>query len=127
MRRKGVRIPREVWLRSKPVRLINDYVVDDGGNVVLIAEIAEKGLLSRLLKWFSVVPPPRYKKFVLDKMGSKVWLMCNGENTIEDIVKALVKETGLSRRNVELAVYSYLNTLISKGLIAMYTPSNERG
>lgn len=127
MRRKGIRVPREVWLKSKPVRLINDFVLDDNGNVVLIAEVVEKGFLSRILKWFSIVPPPRYRKFVLDKTGSKVWLMCNGENTVEDIVNALVRETGLSRRNIELAVYSYLNTLISKGLVAIQLPSNERG
>ena len=121
-RKKGIRIPREKWLYSRPVRLIEDYEVDSEGNVVILVELVEKGFVSKILKLLSIVPPPRYKKIVLDKMGSRVWFLCDGEHTVDDIIKTLVRETGLSRRNIELAVYNYLNTLLMKGLIELRIP-----
>ena len=121
-KRKGIRVPREKWLRSIPVRLVEDYEIDENGNVVLLVELVEKGLFSRILRMLSIIPPPKFKRIILDKMGSRVWLMCDGKHSIDDIVRALVRETGLSRRNIELAVYNYINTLLIKGLIELRIP-----
>ncbi len=125
MRNKGIRVKREQWLRSKPLRTIEDYEVDDNGNIVLIVEVEEKGVLTKILKLFSIVPPPKYKKIVLDRIGSKVWLLCDGKHTIDDIVRVVMKETGLSRRNVEIAVYNYINQLVMKGLVQLQIPLEE--
>ncbi len=125
MRKKGIRVKREQWLRSKPLRTIEDYEVDDNGNIVLIVEVEEKGVLAKILKLFSIVPPPKYKKIVLDRIGSKVWLLCDGKHTIDDIVRVVMKETGLSRRNVEIAVYNYINQLVMKGLVQLQIPLEE--
>ena len=125
-KRKGIRVSRETWLNSRPVRVIDDYSVDENGNVVVVVEVVEKGLLAKIMRLLSIVPPPRYKKIVFDKIGSRVWILCDGKHTVNDIIKAVMRETGLSRRNVELAVYSFLNQLIVKGLIQLQIPFEEQ-
>jgi len=127
LRKKGIRISRDKWLRSIPKRLIEDFEKDDKGNIVIIVELREKGLLSKILKIISTSPTPRYKRIVLDQMGSRVWMLCDGKHSIDDIVKILVRETGLSRRNIELAIYNFIKTLATKGLIELYIPVDEGG
>ncbi len=126
-KRKGVRVPRQVWLRAKPVRVAADYEINDEGNAVILVEINYRGLLARIMKAISIVPPPRYKRIVLDRMGTRVWLLCDGRHTVNDIVKKLVKETGMSRRSMELAVYQYISRLVEKGLVALVLPEEEEG
>jgi len=121
-RMKGIRLSREQWLRSKPIRLIEDFERDSDGNIVIVVRLVEKGVLAKIMKLFSIVPPPKYKRIVLDKIGSRVWMLCDGKHTVEDIVRKLVEETGFSRRNIELSVYNYLKTLIMKGLVELQIP-----
>lgn len=121
-RMKGIRLSREQWLRSKPIRLIEDFERDSDGNIVIVVELVDKGVLAKIMKLFSIVPPPKYKRIVLDKIGSRVWMLCDGKHTVEDIIRKLVEETGFSRRNIELSVYNYLKTLIMKGLVELLIP-----
>jgi hypothetical protein len=122
-RGKGIRISREQWLKSIPIRITNEYYENDDGTTTILVEIEYKGFIGKLLKIFSITPPPKYKRIVLDRIGSIVWKMCDGKHSVEDIIKKLMKETGLSRRNIELATYNYIKTLIMKGLIELRIPS----
>ncbi len=124
-RRKGIRIPRELWLRSRPRRITDEYYTDDEGNTVILVELEYHGVIGKLLKIFSITPPPKYKRIVLDKMGSEVWRLCDGKHSIEDIIKHIMKKTGLSRRNVELAVYTYIRQLVEKGLLEVLIPEEK--
>lgn len=119
---KGIRIEREQWLKSIPVRVVEDYTEDDNGIVTILVELEYRGLIGKIIKAISITPPPKYKRIVLDKIGSVVWKMCDGKHTVEDIIKKLMSVTGLSRRNVELAVYHYIKTLVMKGLIELKIP-----
>jgi len=125
MRKRGLRIPREAWLKTRPVRVFEDFRVMDDGRVVILVEEAERSVLAKILRILSPIPTPRYRKIELDKMGSMVWLMCDGKHTVEDIVKAVMRETGFSRRNAELAVYHFLNQLATRGLIQFILPSES--
>lgn len=118
-RSRGIRLRRQQWLRSIPVRMVEDFTEDDNGIVTILVELEYKGLIGKIIKAISLTPPPKYKRIVLDKMGSIVWKMCDGKHTVEDIVRRLMTVTGLSRRNVELAVYHYIKTLVMKGLIEL--------
>ncbi len=121
---KGIRIPREKWLRSIPVRITDEYEIDEDGNAVILLQIEYKGIRGKLVKMFSITPLPQYKKIVLDKMGTTVWQLCDGKHTVDDIIRHLVKKTGMSRRNMEIAIYNYLKTLIEKGLIELHIPED---
>ncbi|MEM0355732.1 MAG: PqqD family protein [Desulfurococcaceae archaeon] len=122
---KKIRVTREVWLKLKPIRLVEDFEIISDGSIIIVAPVEPKGLLSRVLRFLSIVPPPSYKRFILDKTGGKIWLMCDGSKSIDDIIKALMRESGMSRRNIELAVYNYINMLVSKGLIALIPPEDK--
>ncbi len=125
MGRRGVRVSRETWLRARPVRAVEDYEVGDDGSATILVEIKPRGLLSRILSAVSIVPPPRYKRIVLDPMGTRVWLLCDGRHTVEDIIRRLVRETGLSRRSMEIAVYKYITMLVEKGLVVLVLPEGS--
>jgi len=125
MRRRGLRLPREAWLKARPVRVFEDFRVADDGRVVILVEEEGKGVLAKILRILSPIPAPRYRRIELDKMGSMVWLMCDGKHTVEDIVRAVMRETGFSRRNAELAVYHFLNKLATRGLIQFILPSES--
>ncbi len=125
MPRKGIRIPREIWLKSRPLRITEDYEIDEHGNAVILLEMEYTGIKGKLLKWFSITPLPKYKRIILDDMGTEVWKLCDGKHTVNDIVKHMVKKTGMSRRNMEIAVYTYLRKLVEKGLIEIIIPSEE--
>ncbi len=122
---KGIRIPREAWLKSRPVRITDDYELDEEGNAVILVEIEYKGLKGKILKALSLTPLPKYKRIVLDRMGTEVWKLCDGKHTVEDIVRHMMKKTGMSRRNMEIAVYTYLRMLVEKGLVEVIIPEGE--
>lgn len=125
--RKGIRIPRELWLKSRPRRITEEYYKDEDGNIVVILELEYRGIMGKLLKIFSLTPPPKYKKIILDRVGSEIWKLCDGEHTIDDIIRKVIKLTGLSRRNAELATYNYIRQLVEKGLIELLIPSQHGG
>ncbi len=126
-RRKGIRIPREVWLKSRPHRVTEEYYRNEDGNIVIVVQLEYHGIMGKLLKIFSITPPPKYKKYILDKVGSEIWKLCDGKHTIEDIIKRVMKITGLSRRNAELATYTYIRQLVEKGLIELIIPTPPGG
>jgi hypothetical protein len=62
---------------------------------------------------------PAFKQVVLDEVGSDVWQLCTGDNSVDAIVKTLSKKYKLSRREVELSLASYLRTLAQRGFIGL--------
>jgi hypothetical protein len=47
----------------------------------------------------------------LDKLAYKILTLCNGKNTVGDIVEKISKETGMSKEKVKHAVINILNEL----------------
>ena len=75
-------------LDLKPVRLM-EHLMDDGLVVVQIPRFR-----SRWMGWFQRrLKKPCYQLH-LDKVGSTVWLACDGESTVGDIGKRLKDRFG---------------------------------
>ncbi len=58
-----------------------------------------------------------YRKFVLDDIGSIVWELCDGKNTISEILKKLSKRLNTEESKIEQYLLAYLRKLEKKGLI----------
>ena len=65
---------------------------------------------------------PDSKPVQLDEVGSFVWNLCDGEHTVNEIAVALAKEYKLNRREVDVSLTKYLQTLGKRGMVAFAVP-----
>ena len=70
--------------------------------------------------WFHI---PQTRAVQLDEVGTSVWKMCDGEHSVETIVKEISRKYKMNRREVEMSVASYLQMLAERHFIGFY----ERG
>lgn len=130
-RRLGIRggavaeIPtRESLMKLCPVRahaidweLIPDP--DNGGApevVVLMAPRRQDRVGRLLLRW---IEAPSHHRVVLDELGSEVWQLCDGHTTVEEVIRILARRHRLERREMELSLLKYLQTLARRGFIGV--------
>lgn len=74
----------------------------------------------RMLGFFFMVPESRPVQ--LDEVGSFVWHHCDGEHTVSEIADALAREYQLNRREAEVSLTEYLQTLGKRGMVAFAVP-----
>lgn len=101
-------------LELTPYRFYGEETDSEGNVIVLIPKFKNKILVKYLL--------PRMKsrnfKLKLDKFGSGVWLLLNGENNIKFIAEELVRKFGdeiqpIYERLPKFMTMLYTNKLIS--------------
>jgi hypothetical protein len=69
---------------------------------------------------------PEFRKLELDEIGSDVWEMCDGTNSVEELTKGLVMQYRLNRRQAETSVTAYLRMLAERRLIVLRTGSEAK-
>ncbi|MBS7628053.1 PqqD family protein [Candidatus Bathyarchaeota archaeon] len=114
-------ITREQFLQLVPLRNpALKWKRYRSGEVYIILEgprrPARRGIASKL---FPVASSPRTKRIILDKIGSFVWELCDGNNTIDDIITKLSEAHKLTRREAEIPLRAYLQTLAKRGFIGV--------
>jgi hypothetical protein len=122
----GVAPDRRDILSLRPIRNPLIKWEEMEGQVVLTIQREKTlatGWKSRLAGMFINVPNNRTVE--LDAIGTDVWLMLDGQNTIDIIVKALIKKHKLSRRETELSLQEYFKELNRRGYIAFLTDTPE--
>jgi coenzyme PQQ synthesis protein D (PqqD) len=62
---------------------------------------------------------PSHKQVILDELGTDVWQLCDGETTVDQLIRALAKKHKLERREVEVSLTIYLQTLAKRGFIGL--------
>jgi len=116
--------PEQV-LTSRPVR-----------NEALRTEAAEGGglrvYLSRSGKWWVrllavVFPIPRGRMVELDAAGQQVWELCDGKNTLQDMIEAFQREHKLTRAEAEWSLRTYLRDLGKRGMVGFMVPKRKGG
>lgn len=110
-------IPREEVLASKPLRnpLIK-WELQENGDVQMVIPLKKSLRLTVLSYLFHV---PARKTVVLDRLGSEVWLRCDGETSVSQIVDALCEKHKMSRKESEISLFSYLQQLVRRGYIGL--------
>ena len=115
--RQRLRLTKADVLGAHPVR--NQLVawdVNEHGEVALQVPRRQDRLGRVLTRFFAA---PEFKQIVLDEVGSEVWKLCTGQNSVDAIVRALAKKYRLNRREVELSLSKYLQQLARRGLIGL--------
>ena len=60
---------------------------------------------------------PKSRKITLDEVGSEVWQLCNGRNSVGDMIEKLSAKYQLNRKEAEISLLQYLKTLGEKRFI----------
>jgi hypothetical protein len=112
-KRKGPPSRREM-LALRPLRnAALEWVVEEDQVVLEIKRV--NNWKTKLLNIF--VPLPESRRVVLDPIGTDVWQMLDGQNTIEDIGKALAKKHKLTPRETELSLQQFFKELSRRGYV----------
>ncbi len=113
-------LTREQAFEARPVRnpSLKWRLNDDDDVEVVIPRRSDR--LGRVLGFLFYVPESR--PLVLDEVGSRVWQLCDGERTVEEIIATLREEYKLDRREVEVSLTEYLRSLGKRGMIGFLVP-----
>lgn len=105
-------------LRSRPVRNAGARVEElDRDHVIVYVRQTRPGFLIPPLSW--IVPYKRERRAILDKVGTLLWRMCDGERTVEDLVESFRSRYRLTFHEGRAAVTGYLKLLTERGVIAI--------
>lgn len=110
-------VPREDVLSAVPIRNpLIQWELEDTGEAKLTIPLRKSAKLTVLSFLFRV---PKMKVVMLDDVGTQVWLRCDGKSRVEDLVKGLGEKHNLTRREVEVSLFSYLQQLAQRGYIGL--------
>jgi hypothetical protein len=122
LKKKQMPLSRDEAFEARPVRNPSlKWRMNDEGVVEVIVP-RRKDAFGRLMGFLFFVPENR--PITLDEVGTRVWDMCDGEHTVEEIVNTLSDEYKLQRREVEVSLTEYLRTLGKKGMVGFLVPKD---
>ncbi len=121
-------MPTGFWKRRKilktinaldlvPVPLVKHLVTEEGRVKLLIPRISNK-LLQQLLTGKHLSPE---FKITLDEIGSKVWLLIDGNKTVAELASSIIithEEKGLQMDSVEERVVAFITRLYQEDYIS---------
>ena len=116
-RKKPPPLPRRELLRAKPVR--NERLTceeNSDGEIVLGIPRKKTWWIDTLSRMFYV---PSRRTVVLDRIGSFLWGLCDGQNTVDHVISTIRNEYKLERKEAEVSTLTYLKQLTEKGLIGL--------
>ncbi len=98
----------------------------EDGEIILHIPMKEKvGFLTKLLA--KCVQLPTEKRVELDEVGSFVWKLCDGSNTLESVVQKVGREYKMNRREAEVSTTTFMEMLIQRNFIAFYKKTRKGG
>jgi len=113
--RGKTKLSREESLRSRPVKNeMLQWEKDLKGEVIIYIPQRQNWWVKFLRRFIYV---PKQRRILLDKLGSEVWDMCDGQNTVKDIIERFRQQHKLSWKEAELSMTTYLKQMAQKGLI----------
>lgn len=91
---------------------------ENGETILIVPQNDKVNRLTKMMaKWMNL-PPER--KVELDEVGGFVWELCDGNHTVEAIVKKTSQEYKMSRREAEVSVTTFLQMLHQRNFIGFY-------
>jgi len=123
LKKRDANIDRVYVLKSIPLRnTLIKWEMDDKNEVSLVVPQKEKLWVRIVTKIFMI---PNKRVIVLDDVGSFVWTLCDGKNSIEHIVKRLCNKYNLTRKEAEMSLLTYMRQLGKKGLVGFAVSKEE--
>lgn len=116
-----IKVSRREFLGIRPLQNPNlKWDRNENGEVTLYVPFKKSG---RFRSFFSkFYETPREKKIQLDKIGSHVWILCDGNHTVKEISESIHRQYKLVMEEAETALQTYLNQLIGRKLLGFILP-----
>lgn len=102
-------------LNSRPAR--NEELTwerNDSGEVQITVKRQENWKVRLISKIFYI---PKNRKITLDEVGTEVWQLCDGRNTVARMIEELSDKYQLNRKEAEVSLLAYLKTMAQKRFI----------
>lgn len=112
---------KDNFLLYIPYKKHKEYETKDG-KVLLIFHHDKP--VEKLMRW--LIKKPYISDIGFDTMGSRVWELINGQNTVYDIGQQLIKLYGKDCEPVYDRLILYIRYLIKKGWISFDRGNQER-
>jgi len=105
-------------LRARMVRNAAAQVARESDGTIAVMVSAERPRwMVPPLRWMVPFKPQRTLR--LDKLGSRVWDLCDGQCTVEDIIDRFAARHELTFHEARVSVTSYLKELIARGALVV--------
>ena len=103
---------KDNFLLYKPVKKHSDWEIKNG--LVYLNFYHEKKI-EKFLRW--LVKKPYKSDIELDKIGSEVWKLIDGNNTIHDIIEIVSKKFNIDKKDMISRMVLYIRYLARKNWI----------
>ena len=94
----------------------------EAGKTLITVPLEHKGVTAVLAR---AMKAPKERRVELDEVGGFVWELCDGSNTIENIVQKTGREYKMNRREAEVSVTMFLQMLHEKNYIGFYKKAKK--
>ena len=124
LKKGGLQFTRDDVLKSRPVRnSLIKWEKTENGEVSLVVP-QKKTLWVRSISKIFMLPSSRV--VILDDVGSFVWIMCDGNNTIDSMVSTLRNKYKLTRKEAETSLLAYFRKLGKRGMVGFAVPKKAK-
>jgi len=114
---KSMLLARPVWNSAARVQ------EGESGTVTVRIKREKPWYLFAPISW--IVPLRPWQELALDPIGSGIWRLCDGRQTVEAIVDDFARQYRLTFHEARVAVTAYLKTLIQRGALAIALPGQD--
>lgn len=115
-------VTRQQALRIYPVRNPGlKWRLDEQG-LVRTTLVRRRDLWGKLIG--GILSTPDARDLQLDEVGSFVWMHCDGEHTLNNIVERMMERYKLGRREVEASLNEFMRMLARRGMIVVGVPKD---
>ena len=121
-KKKGLEVSKEEFLSIKPIPSPFFTVLKEEPDRLFLEVNIEQFKKQKLRR--KIIPSPNYKKIQLDKLGKFTFELCNGSNTIKQIIKRFQEKYKLTYTETEISVIKYLRMLNARHLIGWQIPKD---
>lgn len=111
-------VDREAVHRLRPLRHEQIQWEKTEEGEVLLKVPYRKDRLGKVVGFLVQLPEARAVQ--LDEVGSFVWGLCDGQHTVDAIVRLTSQEYKMNRRETEISVTAYLQMLAERRFIGLY-------
>ena len=113
----GAKVPYKKFIRSRPVRNENAESDRTSTDSLKLYLPYQKTAFMNLIGRFIDIPDERSFKF--NPIGSMVWELCDGRNSVQDIKEIIVQRTRGNEKDMEKRLLKFLNRLMKNELITL--------
>jgi hypothetical protein len=117
-------LDRKAWLALRPWRNpALDWFEEE--NRVILHIKRQQNWKTKIVNLF--VPLPEDRKIALDAIGTHVWRMLDGKNSVDVIARSVAKEYKLVEREAELSVQQFFRELARRGYVGFSDAEKSSG